>query len=136
MTERQHTAHMTQAVDEPDAAERRVIAAVKGLRAMQGVPISELCALLHMSRGTWFARMNDGQFTVGQVAKLAERFGVKIQAIFDGVAYSQADDVRGSGRGGLPTVPEVTLPKLTPYLHVIDGEADISPRIGRLVLVA
>lgn len=89
---------MTAAVNEPDAAERRVIAAIKGLRAMQGVPVPELCELLHISRGTWFSRMNDGQFTVGQVSKLAERFGVKVQAIMDGVAYSAADDVRQSDR--------------------------------------
>lgn len=135
-TERPHHGHMTEAVYEPDAAERRVINAVKGLKAMRGISVAELCELLHISRATWFSRMNDGQFTVGQVVKLAERFGVNTQAILDGVAYSQVDDVRAEGRRGGATEPKLTVPSVASKFAVINGGRLTSPPLRRLALVS
>lgn len=92
--------------------QQNVIAAVKGLRAAQGISVSTLCKTVHVARATMFNRLNDGEFNVPQLAALAKLFNVSVQDLFDGM--------RLTGQQG--SVPEVT-PKLASSRGKADGSA-------------
>lgn len=119
---------MTTATHQLDDVERRTIAAVKGLRSMQGVPVPELCKLLHISKATWYLRLSDGQFTVREVSRLAQRFGVTVQDIVDGRAYFNEGGQPGNSAEG-----SLTRRYNSPLLRLHrDETVQITPRTADL----
>lgn len=100
---------------------------------MQGVSVTELCELLHISRATWYLRLGDGQFTVREISRLAKRFGVSVQDIVDGRAYFSAGGQQGISAQDLQSTDQY----ITPLLSLVRGEAvQTSPPRGVLTAVA
>lgn len=88
----------------------RVVRALKAIRAARDVNPDDLARAAGMARATYFKRMTDGQFTIGQVIALADFLGVPVQDLVDGkVTLTKAARtfalVNGEGRGSTPATP-------------------------------
>jgi hypothetical protein len=84
--------------------EDRVVASIRALKGAQRRSTDDLFRHLGISRTTWYERMKSGQFTIGEIAALADFFGVTVQEMVDGMG------LKG------------TAAYLAPYLELIEGE--------------
>lgn len=100
----------------PREPQMRVVAALKALRAARDISPDELAHAAGMARATYFKRLNDGQFTIGEVIALADYLDVPVQDLVDGklsVPEVRPNLALVNGRG-LDPVPRTPLVGFAP----------------------
>ena len=102
---------MTRAVA-ADSADKFTMS-VRALRAAQRVGTPELCSALHMSRATFYERMNGSVgWSLEDAVTLADLFKVPLADMVAGIGSSKVTDQRLPARLAASTdVPEETTPR-------------------------